>query len=63
MPTEISDEQIAFYEQFGQMLTENFDWSTAPQTMQDDYTTYQQQTEALKNNAAPQQDTSGGPTG
>ena len=59
---EISEDQIAFLDQFAQMLTENVDWASAPETMQDDYTSFQQLIEGLKNSAAPQQDQAqGGP--
>ena len=59
---EISEEQIAFLDQFASMLTENVDWSAAPQTMQEDYTSFQQLIEGLKNSAAPQQNQApGGP--
>jgi len=60
---QISEEQIAFLVQFAQMLTENVDWASAPQTMQDDYTSFQQLIEGLKNGSMPQQDQSatGGP--
>lgn len=59
---EISEEQIAFLDQFASMLTENVDWSAAPTTMQDDYTSFQQLIEGLKNAAAPAQDQAmGGP--
>jgi hypothetical protein len=59
---EISEEQISFLDQFAAMLTENVDWASAPPTMQDDYTSFQQLIEGLKNNAMPQQqDTSSGP--
>jgi len=59
---QISEEQIAFLDQFAQMLTENVDWASAPQTMQDDYTSFQQLIEGLKNASMPMQDqASGGP--
>jgi|KBSMisStaDraftv2_1062788.scaffolds.fasta_scaffold122230_2 hypothetical protein len=60
---QISEEQIAFLDQFAQMLTENVDWASAPQTMQDDYTSFQQLIEGLKNGSMPQQDqaATGGP--
>ncbi len=62
---EITEEQISFLDQFASMLTDNVDWSSAPQTMQEDYTSFTQLIEGLKNNAAPQQDTgsTGGPLG
>jgi hypothetical protein len=59
---EISEDQIAFLDQFAQMLTENVDWASAPQTMQDDYTSFQQIIEGLKNSSMPMMDqVSGGP--
>jgi hypothetical protein len=59
---QISEDQIAFLDQFAQMLTENVDWASAPQTMQDDYTSFQQLIEGLKNSSMPMMDqVSGGP--
>ena len=61
---EISEEQISFLDQFAQMLTDNVDWSSAPQTMQEDYTSFTQLIEGLKGStAAAQQDQSAGPAG
>ena len=61
---EISEEQIAFLDQFANMLTENVDWSSAPQTMQDDYTSFTQLIEGLKNNSSSMmQDQAAGPAG
>jgi hypothetical protein len=59
---QISEEQIAFLDQFANMLTDNVDWASAPQTMQEDYTSFTQLIEGLKNSATPQ-DNTGGPMG
>ena len=62
---EITEEQIAFLDQFASMLTENVDWSSAPETMQEDYTSFQQLIEGLKTNSSDQMmmDQSAGPAG
>lgn len=62
---EISEDQIAFLDQFASMLTDSIDWGSAPETMKEDYTTFQQIIDSLKTSGSPQQqqDSQGGPLG
>lgn len=62
---EISEDQIAFLDEFASMLTDNIDWGSAPETMKEDYSSFVQIIDALKTSSSPQQmqDTQGGPLG
>ena len=61
---EITDSELSFLNDFANMLTDAIDWSQAPQTMQEDYTTFTQLIQGLqdKSTGAMQQDQAGGPS-